>query len=87
MNTNKKINPDAFYKITYGLYIVSSKLTNKFNGFISNVVFQVTSNPPQIAVACNKDNLTAEYIEKSEVFSISILQKVKTTIFFKYKST
>ena len=69
------MNVEAFFKITYGLYVVSSREGTKINGFISNTVFQVTADPPQIAIACSKNNLTAELIQKSRVFSISVLKK------------
>jgi rubredoxin/flavin reductase (DIM6/NTAB) family NADH-FMN oxidoreductase RutF len=65
----------AFFKITYGLYIVSSKDGSNLNGHVSNTVFQITADPPKFAVASHKDNLTTSYIIKSRVFSISILQK------------
>jgi len=66
---------EAFFKLTYGLYILSSRDGNKFNGHISNTVFQVTAQPPRIAVATHHDNLTTEFIKKSRVFSVSALQK------------
>ena len=65
----------TFFKITYGLYIVSSKDGNNYNGHISNTVFQVTADPPQFIVASHKNNLTSTYIQKSKLFSISILQQ------------
>lgn len=69
------MNIEAFFKITYGLYIVSSGNKNRMNGYISNTVFQVTAEPPQIAVVCNKNNFTANMIDEHKVFSVSILQK------------
>ncbi|NOX47235.1 MAG: High molecular weight rubredoxin [Chlorobi bacterium] len=65
----------AFHKLTYGLYIISSKNGDKTNGYVGNTVFQVTSDPPQVAVSCHKDNLTSEYINSSKAFSISVLEK------------
>ncbi len=65
----------ALYKISYGLYIVSSVKEGKFNGQIANTVFQVSSEPPKVAVCINKENLTHSFIEKSGVFSVSILEK------------
>jgi flavin reductase (DIM6/NTAB) family NADH-FMN oxidoreductase RutF len=67
------MNKKALHKISYGLYIVSSKKDKKFNGQIANSVFQVTAEPPTIAVSINKKNLTHEYIEHSKVFTMSIL--------------
>jgi flavin reductase (DIM6/NTAB) family NADH-FMN oxidoreductase RutF/rubredoxin len=69
------INFEAFFKISYGLYIVSSGKKEKGNGFISNSVFQVTSEPACFAACCNKDNLTAELIKDSKAFAISVLHQ------------
>jgi len=69
------IDYKALFKITYGLYIVCSGDKTHGNGFISNTVFQITSEPPQFAASCNKENYTCELIEKSGVFSVSILQE------------
>ena len=63
----------ALYKLGYGLYIVSSKKGQKFNGQVANTVFQITSEPPTIAVSINKTNLTYEFIKQSKVFTASIL--------------
>ena len=69
------MNLEAYYKITYGLYVVSSADGNKINGYISNTVFQVTAEPAQFAIACSKNNFTTGMIQKSKVFSISALRK------------
>jgi len=69
------MNFEAFFKISYGLYVVSSKDGEKLNGYVSNAVFQVTAEPAQFAVCCSKNNYTAELIKKSKAFSISVLKK------------
>ncbi len=63
----------ALYLCSYGLYVVSSKDDDKHNGQIANTVFQVTAEPPRIAVSLNKENLTHRYVSKSKVFTASIL--------------
>jgi flavin reductase (DIM6/NTAB) family NADH-FMN oxidoreductase RutF len=45
------------------------------SGQIANTVFQVTSEPPTIAVAINKQNYTHGFITESRKFSISVLEK------------
>jgi len=83
------MNTEAFFKITYGLYIVSSGLGDKKSGYIANTAFQVTAEPPQIAIACNKDNYTSTLIDERGAFSISILkQKASSDLIglFGYKS-
>jgi len=67
------MNKETFYKLSYGLYIVSSKKEDKLNGQIANTVFQITSNPPTVAVSINKKNLTCDFIRESNLFSVSIL--------------
>lgn len=69
------MNPKALHKISYGLYVVSSKKEDSVNGQIANTVFQVCAEPPVIAVCINKQNLTHEFIQKSKVFTVSILSK------------
>lgn len=83
------IDFEALFKISYGLYIVSSGDSSKGNGFIANAVFQVTAEPPRFAVCCNKNNHTSEYIEKHKALSVSILSKdasIETIGKFGYKS-
>jgi len=69
------MEPKALHKISYGLYVICSKNDKKINGQIANALFQVTSQPPTIAVSINKQNLTHEYIENSKCFTVSILSE------------
>lgn len=69
------MNIRAIQKICYGLYIISSKKDGKVNGQIANTVFQITSDPPTMAISINKQNLTWDYIMASKVFTVSILAK------------
>lgn len=83
------INIEALFKISYGLYIVSSGDKAKGNGFISNAVFQVTSEPPMFAASCSKNNFTCNMIDKHQAFAVSILnQQVQPEIIgrFGFKS-
>jgi ferric-chelate reductase [NAD(P)H] len=65
----------ALHKIGYGLYVVTSVKGEKLNGQIANTVFQITSEPPTVAVSINKSNLTWEFIEESRVFAVSVLRQ------------
>lgn len=70
-----KIDFSALSQLQYGVYIVSSFLDNKMNGQIATVVFQVTNEPIQIATCLSKETLTHEYVKKSKVFGVSILEE------------
>jgi len=67
------VNVKALHKLSYGLYVVSSRKSDAMNGQIANAVFQVTSEPPTLAVCINKQNLTHEFIKESQVFTVSVL--------------
>ena len=75
INKSGIMDISTLFKITYGLYIISSVVENKYTGHVSNTVFQISSDPDKIAVASHKDNLTTDYIKKSKIFSVSILQE------------
>jgi len=45
------------------------------NGQIANALIQVTVEPPRVAVAINKNNLTHQYISKSREFAVSVLDE------------
>lgn len=79
---------EAFFKLSYGLYVVSTKHGETLNGYIANTVFQVTAEPPKLAVSCSKDNFTTGMIEESGVLAVSILhqeadQKIISTMGYK----
>jgi len=65
----------ALDKIGYGLYIVSSRMGDKFNGQIVNALIQTTYKPFTIAVSINRENFTHQCIETSGIFSVSILSQ------------
>ena len=69
------MNFDAYFKISYGLYIVSTQSGQQKGAYIANTVFQVTSQPPRFAISCNKDNYTTELIKSSGYFGFSILSE------------
>ena len=69
------MNKSAFYKLSYGLYVITSGKEGRFNGQIANTVFQVTSDPPTVAVSINKQNFTHELISASRRFAVSILEE------------
>lgn len=63
----------ALFKITYGLYIVTSRKEGRFNGQCCNTLFQITETPRRIAIGINKKNLTHEFIATSGVFAVTVL--------------
>jgi flavin reductase (DIM6/NTAB) family NADH-FMN oxidoreductase RutF/rubredoxin len=65
----------AFHKLSYGLYLIASEHQGKKAGYIANTAFQVTSEPPQLAISCHKNNFSSQIILNSGRFSVSVLKK------------
>ena len=63
----------ALHLCSYGMYVVTSKKGEDYNGQIANTVLQVAAEPPTIAVSINKDNLTHQFISESGVFTASVI--------------
>ncbi len=66
-------DPTALYNLSYGLYVISARESDKDNGCIANTCFQVAEQPNKLAISVQKGNLTREMIEKSGVFNVSVL--------------
>lgn len=65
----------AFYNLTYGLFLLTAKDSDKDNGCVVNTVVQVTTQPNRITVAVNKANYTCEMINKTGEFNVSVLSE------------
>lgn len=61
--------------ISYGLYIISTHNDGVDNGQCANTCFQITSDPPRIAIGINKNNYTHELIAQSGIFGVSVLNQ------------
>ena len=75
-STNKNeitIDQGAMFKLSYGLFVLTSKDGDKDNGCIINTAIQITSNPLRISIAAIKANYTHDLIQKTGLFNVSIL--------------
>lgn len=75
------MDPNVLHNLSYGMYIVSSFKDKAYNGQIANTAFQITSEPPTIAISLNKKNLTHEYVDASKCFTLSVLNDKATLQF------
>ena len=88
LDTTEGTTRSALDKVSYGLYILSSRKGDAINGQCINTAFQLTDRPLRLAVCLNKNNLTHEYVMDSGTFAISILSAddVEMVRRFGYKS-
>ncbi|MFR8547312.1 MAG: flavin reductase [Lachnospiraceae bacterium] len=68
-----EIDPNAMFKLSYGLFVLSANDGSKDNGCIINTVMQVTDVKKRIAIAVNKANYTHDIIKKTGEFNVSVL--------------
>ena len=74
----------AMYKLSYGLFVVTTEHDGKVNGCISNTAMQVTTDPNKIVIAINKTNLTHDLMLASNKFNVSILSQEADFELFKH---
>lgn len=63
----------ALWTMSYGMYLVTARADGRANGQIANAVFQVTAQPPRLAIAINKKNFTHDLIRDGGWFAFSVL--------------
>ena len=67
----------ALFTMSYGVYVLGTKLENKLNACIINTGMQVTSIPEQISITVAKTNLTHDMVKASGQFSLTTLSEVR----------
>lgn len=67
------VDKKAFRTLNYGLYIVTAMGTHVPVGCVVNTFAQVTSAPPQVSIAINKENITTGVILATGAFEVSVL--------------
>ncbi|MBQ3425220.1 MAG: flavin reductase, partial [Clostridia bacterium] len=78
------IEPNAMFKLSYGLFVLTARDGDRDNGCIINTAAQVTSNPNRISITVNKGNYTHDMILKTGVFNVSVLTTEAPFDIFKY---
>ena len=69
------MNEKSLYKLSCGLYIISSSYEDKISGCVANTLQQVTSSPIQLSITLNKENYTEQLIEKSGKFNAVVVSQ------------
>jgi len=63
----------ALRSLTYGLFVITARESDKDNGCIANTAVQVGANPTRIAISVQMGNLNRELIERTGKFNVSVL--------------
>ena len=70
---DKSIDTNALFKLTYGLFVLTSANNGIHSGCIINTAMQITETPMQILVSVNKLNYTHDLIMNTRKFNVSAL--------------
>ena len=68
-----RIDSNSLFKISYGLYVVTSNDGQKDNGLIVNTVIQQASSPLTVSVTINKQNYSHDVIKASGKMNVNCL--------------
>jgi flavin reductase (DIM6/NTAB) family NADH-FMN oxidoreductase RutF len=63
----------AFFKLTYGHFLLTTRDGEKDNGCIINTAVQLTDTPKRITISVIKANYSDEIIRRTGVFNVSAL--------------
>jgi len=73
MTNSSSVDTSALNKLSYGLFVLTTKDGEKDNGCIINTAMQITSTPLRVSIAVNKANFTHNMIAETGAFNISTL--------------
>lgn len=72
------------YKLSYGLFVLTARESEKDNGCIINTAIQAASEPNQLSICVNKANYTHDMIERTGKFTVSVLSQNAQFELFKH---
>ena len=74
----------AMYRLSYGLFVLTARESEKDNGCIINTAIQAASEPNQLSICVNKTNYTHDMIERTGKFTVSVLSQNAQFELFKH---
>ena len=75
----------AMQDLSYGMYVISTKMNDKNVGCFVNTVTQITAENPIITVSVNKSNYTNEALRVNKKFAVSVLpEKTEPSVISKF---
>jgi flavin reductase (DIM6/NTAB) family NADH-FMN oxidoreductase RutF len=75
----------AFGKLTYGIYVLTSRHEEKINGMIASWVSQVSYEPPLIMVAVHPKRFSHQLIEHGGGFALHVLADTQAEFLSRFK--
>ena len=67
------VDSKAFFRVGYGLYVLTVNNGQKDNGLIVNTVMQVANQPTRFAVCVSKENYSHDVIKTTGKMTVNCL--------------
>lgn len=74
----------ALRGITYGLYVIGTKVGDEVNAFTGNWVTQASFTPPLVVIGVKNDTVSCGGIRESGVFSVNVLEAGQKDLAFSF---
>ena len=74
----------AFYKFTYGVFLLTARENGRDNGCIINTAIQAANDPARVSIAVIKGGLTHDMICRTGVFTISGISESADFVLFQH---
>lgn len=75
----------AFGKMTYGIYVLTSKSDDTVNGMIASWVSQVSYAPPVIMAAVHPNRFSHKLLDNGDSFGLHVIDKNQKALLGKFK--
>jgi flavin reductase (DIM6/NTAB) family NADH-FMN oxidoreductase RutF len=66
---------EAVGRMTYGIYVLTTRVDDMINGMIASWVTQVSYEPPLIMVAIHPNRYSHGLVEKSQSFALHVIDR------------
>ena len=77
----------AFSHMTYGIYVLTTRIDDNINGMIASWVSQVSYAPPLIMVAVHPNRYSHSLIEKTNAFALHVLDNSQKDMLKRFKGS
>ncbi len=75
----------AFAKLTYGIYVLTSKKDEAINAMIASWVSQVSYEPPLVMVAVHPNRFSHQLIEQGGGFALHVMAGSQANLLSRFK--
>lgn len=78
------MDQEVLYKLSYGLFVLTSAASGQESGCIINTAVQVTNEPNRTSIAVNQSSFTHDLVKESGRFNLSVLSEAASFDTFKH---